>query len=73
MIQDKLFNRPCLAHLIDFVATDMDKQMHTGMILEDLQKTFDTLNHGVLLEKMKYFGFRASASGRFQRLYWYRG
>ena len=50
----------CLAHLIDFVATVMDKQMHTGMILEDLQKTFDSLDHGVLIEKMKYFGCRAS-------------
>ena len=38
----------------------MDKQMHTGMILVDLQKAFDTLDHGVLLEKIKYFGFRAS-------------
>ena len=38
----------------------MDKQMHTGMILVDLQKAFDTLDHGVLLEKMKYFGFWAS-------------
>ena len=33
--------------------------MHPGMILVDLQKAFDTLDHGVLLEKMKYFGFRA--------------
>ena len=47
----------CLDH---FLATGMDKQMHTGMILVDLQKAFDTLDHGVLLEKMKYFGFRAS-------------
>ena len=30
------------------------------MILVDLQKAFDTLDHGVLIEKMKYFGFRAS-------------
>ena len=41
----------CLAQLIDFVATGMDKQMHTGMILVDLHKAFDTLDHGVLLEK----------------------
>ena len=50
----------CLAQLIDFVATGMDKQMHTGMILVDLQKAFDTLDHGVFLEKMKYFDFWAS-------------
>ena len=34
--------------------------MHTGVILVDLQKAFDTLDHGVLLKKMKYFGFPAS-------------
>ena len=49
----------CLAQLIHFAATGMDKQMHTSMIV-DLQKAFDTLDHGVLLEKIKYFGFRAS-------------
>ena len=38
----------------------MDKQIHTSMILADLQKAFDTLDHRVLLEKMKYFGFWAS-------------
>ena len=30
-----------LAQLIDFVLTDMDKQMHTGMILAGVQKVFD--------------------------------
>ena len=50
----------CLTQLIDFVATGMNKQMHTGMILVDLQKVFDTLDHVVLLQKMKYFGFRES-------------
>ena len=35
----------CLVQLIDFVATGMDKQMHTGMILVDLQKGFATLDH----------------------------
>ena len=51
---------------LDFVATGMDKQMHTGMILVDLQKAFDTLDQGVLLEKMKYFGFRTSVSKWFE-------
>ena len=49
----------CLAQLIDFIATGMDKQMHTGMILGDLQKAFDTLtlDHGVLLQKKEIFWF----------------
>ena len=50
----------CLAQLTDFVSTGMDKQMHTGIILVDLQKAFNTLDHGVLLEKMKCFGFWTS-------------
>ena len=32
--------------------------MLTGMILLDLHKSFDTLDNGILLEKMKYFGFQ---------------
>ena len=43
----------CLAQLIDFIATGMDKQMYTSMILADLQKAFVTLDHGVLFEKME--------------------
>ena len=49
----------CLAQLTDFVSTGMDKQMHTDMIL-DLQKAFDTLDHEVPLEDIKYFGFLTS-------------
>ena len=44
----------------------MDKQMHTGLILEVLQKAFDTLDYEVLLEKMKYFGFQASVIEQFE-------
>ena len=40
--------------------------MHTGMISVDLQKAFDALDLGVLLEKMKYFGFRASVTKWFE-------
>ena len=50
----------CLAQLKDFVSTDMDKKMQTGMTLVALKKAFDTFNHGVLLQKMKYFSFRTS-------------
>ena len=41
--------------------------MHTGMTLVvDLQKVFHTLDHGVLLEKMKYFGFQSSVMKWFE-------
>ena len=41
----------CLVHLTDYIIKDMDKGQHTGMILTDLQKAFDTLDHDVLLKK----------------------
>ena len=59
--QNKPFNR-LLSGSVDFVLTNMDKQMHNGMRLVDLQKIFDTLDHGVLLKKMKYFGFQTSVT-----------
>ena len=36
----------------------MDKGQHTGMILIDIQKVFDTLDHNVLLKKMECVGFK---------------
>ena len=33
----------CPAQLIDFLQTGMDKQMHTNMILLDLQRAFGIL------------------------------
>ena len=36
----------------------MDKELHTGMILIDFQKAFDTLDHDILLEKMECLGFK---------------
>ena len=39
----------CLSYLNDKVLTGFDKGMMIGMILIDLKKTFDTIDHGVLL------------------------
>ena len=38
------------------------------MILVDLLEAFDTLENGVLLEKMKYFGFRTPVINWFESL-----
>ena len=35
----------------------LDNSLLTGMILIDLQKTFDTIDHKTLLEKLMPIGF----------------
>ena len=47
----------CLAHLTDKILEGFDEGLLTGMILTDLQKTFDTINHKVLLQKLKAIRF----------------
>ena len=47
----------CLSYLSNKVLTSFDQGMLTGMILIDLQKAFDTIDHKILLQKMKYLGF----------------
>ena len=49
---------PCLVHLTDYIIKGMDTGQHTGMILIDLEKAFDTLDHDVLLKKMECVGFK---------------
>ena len=50
----------CLSYLSNKVLTGIEKGMLTGMILIDLQKAFDTINHEIILNKMKYLGFSNS-------------
>ena len=44
----------------------MDKSNLTGMVLLDLQKAFDTVEHGVLLMKLEANGLDAGGLKRFQ-------
>ena len=47
----------CLSYLTDEVRTGFEKGLLTGMVLIDLQKAFDTIDHGILLDKMNCLGF----------------
>ena len=47
----------CLEHLTDKITTGFEKVLFTGMVLIDLLKAFDTIDHQILLKKMKYLGF----------------
>ena len=64
----------CLIHLSDFIRKQQDKGYYTGMVILDLQKAFDTVNHKILLEKLRAMGvgeiavqwFNSYLSGRQQ-------
>ena len=50
----------CLSCLTDRVRNGFEKGSLTGMILIDLQKAFDTIDHKILTEKMSCLGFAES-------------
>ena len=56
----------CLAFLNDKILKGFDSGLYTGMILIDLQKAYDTINHNILLEKMYLMGFSEQAIGWFK-------
>ena len=56
----------CLSYLNDKILKGFDSGLLTGMILIDLQKAFDTIDHGVLLDKMIHLRFKK------QTISWFR-
>ena len=62
----------CLIGLSDFIKGEVNKGNLVGLVLMDLQKAFDTVNHDVLLRKLSAIGvdsttwFRSYLSGRSQ-------
>ena len=46
----------CLTYLTDYIRHGMDNGLYTGMVMIDLQKAFDTVNHSLLSDKLKGLG-----------------
>ena len=56
----------CLTHLTNSVLEGCDEGQHTGLILIDLQKAFDTINYEILLDKMTFLNFSPSTIAWFR-------
>ena len=62
----------CLIHLFDHIKPQSSRGSFTGMVMLDLQKAFDTVNHDILCDKLKLMGlepvewFRSYLSDRNQ-------
>ena len=62
----------CLIHLLDDIKGNNDRGLYTGMIMLDLQKAFDTVDHSILCKKLEGMGvisiewFKSYLSGRQQ-------
>ena len=50
-------NDTCLSLLNDKILSGIDNGKLTGMILIDLQKAFDTIDHEIFSKKMAHLGF----------------
>lgn len=49
----------CLIHLIDHIKDQTAQGLYTGMIMLDLQKAFDTVDHTILCNKLQIMGIES--------------
>ena len=62
----------CLIHLFDHIKSQTAKGLYTGMVMIDLQKAFDTVDHQILCSKLQAMGvpnvkwFQSYLTGRKQ-------
>ena len=49
----------CLIYLLDYLRTDNAKGLYTGMIMLDLQKAVDTVDHNILCSKLNVMGVQS--------------
>lgn len=50
----------CLIYLTDYIRSQLDKGNYVGMLLLDVQKAFDSVNHEVLFQKLEAMGIKTT-------------
>ena len=58
----------CLFYLNNEIAAGFESGFYTGMILIDLQKAFNTVNHDILLKKIEFIGFSEETTKWFKSI-----
>ena len=51
----------CLIYLNDYIKREIHDGKYCGMVMLDLQKAFDTVDHSILIEKLKAIGLDSTA------------
>ena len=51
--RDSYSTDTCLIHVLDYIKGNTAKGLYTGMIMLDLQKAFDTVDHSILCKKIR--------------------
>ena len=58
-LRRKFSTDSCLTYLMDYIKTQISKGLYTGVLMLDLQKAFDAVDHDILCKKLKIMSVKS--------------